>query len=93
MDKKTVKNAALRYRNQILSPYDSIMDMDGFDAICAFSETFSGASVYIPRLRTIFCQCLERDILNAWKGDNMLEIVQKYGFSERHVRNLLKKAV
>ena len=91
MDEKVMRQAAKLYQECILPPYDAMMEMDGFDAICAFSETFSGTSVYVPSLRTIFKQCLEKDMLRKWNGVNVRELVQKYGFSERYVRDLLKK--
>jgi Mor family transcriptional regulator len=91
MNERTVKQAALRYQDCILQPYDAMMDMDGFDAICTFSKTFGGTSVYVPSVRTIFGQCLEKDMLNAWNGANVRELVQKYGFSERHIRDLIKR--
>ena len=91
MNDTAVKLAAERYRDYILPPYDAMMDMEGFDAICAFSNTFSGTSVYVPRLRTIFCQCLEQDILRLYNGHNIRELVQQYGFSERYIRNLIRR--
>ena len=91
MDERIVKKAARRYQDCILPPYDAMIDMDGFEAICAFSKTFSGTSVYVPRLRTIFGQCLEKDMLMNYNGANVRELVQKYGFSERHVRDLLRR--
>jgi len=68
-----------------------MMEMDGFGAICTFSRTFSGTNVYVPSLRTIFSQCLEKDMLQHYDGANIRELVQKYGFSERHVRDLVKQ--
>ena len=91
MDERAVKHAAQRYQDCILPPYDTMMEMDGFDAICAFSRTFSGTSVYVPSLRTIFGQCIEKDILERYTGANIRELVRKYGFSERHVRDLIKR--
>ena len=91
MDERVVKQAAKMYQEYILPPYDVMMDMDGFDAICAFSQTFSGTSVYVPSMRTIFGQCLEQDMLRVWNGKNLRELVRKYGYSERHVRELLRR--
>ena len=91
MNESVVRQAAKKYQESILPPYDAMMDMDGFDSICAFSKTFSGSSVYVPSLRTIFGQCLEKDMLNAWNGANVRELVQKYGYSERHVRDLIRR--
>ena len=93
MDEHVVRQAAKRYQDCILPPYDMMMDMDGFDAICTFSRTFSGTNVYVPSLRTIFGQCLEKDMLERYNGTNIRELVRKYGFSERHVRELVKRAM
>ena len=90
MNENILRQAARRHQEYILPPYDAIMDMDGFDAICAFSQTFSGTSVYVPRLRTIFGQCLEREIQRNYNGTNVRELVQKYGYSERHIRNIIR---
>jgi len=91
MKENVLEQAAKRYHEDILPPYDTMMDMEGFDAICAFSRTFSGTSVYVPSLRTIFGVCLEKDILQRYNGANIRDLVQMYGFSERHVRHLLKQ--
>ena len=91
MNERIVKQAAQKYNDFILPPYNLMMEMDGFEAICSFSRTFSGTSVYVPSLRTIFGQCLEKEILSQYNGTNIRELVQKFGFSERHVRDLIRK--
>jgi len=91
MDERAVRQAAERYPEEILPPYDGFMGLDGFDAICEFSRTFSGTSVYVPRIRTIFGACLEREILSQYNGANLREMVRKYGYSDRHVRELIKR--
>ena len=91
MNEKVLRDAARLYQDDILPPYDSMMEMDGFDAICEFSRTFSGTSVYVPSLRTIFGQCLEKDMLHYWNGANVRELVRRYGFSERHIRDMLRR--
>ena len=90
MDEKFLKHVARLYPDSIMPPYDAIIDMDGFDAICTFSKSFSGGSVYIPRLRTIFGQCLEKDMIANSKYSTVRELMRKYDFSERHVRNILR---
>lgn len=92
MNETILKNAADQYKECILPPFGEFMDMDGFDAICAFSKTFGGSSVYIPSVRTIFKQCIEQDMIRRYcrKRKNIHELVRAYGFSERHIRNVLK---
>ncbi|MCL2398709.1 MAG: hypothetical protein FWC91_03060 [Defluviitaleaceae bacterium] len=91
MDERIIKQVAQKHNDFILPPYDEIMEMDGFNAICTFSRTFSGTSIYVPSLRTIFGQCLEKEILSQYNGTNIRELVQKFGFSERYVRALVRK--
>jgi len=91
MSEKMLKAAAERYRDSILPPYDKIMELEnGFEAICAFSKAFSGGSVYVPSLRTIFKECIDQEIQEQHNGKNIRELVRAYGFSERYIRNLLR---
>ena len=91
MNERLMKQAALEYPEFILPPYDEMMDMDGFEAICAFSRNFGKTTVYIPSLRTIFGQCMEQDMLGKLNGKNSREIALRYGYSDRFVRELLKR--
>ena len=90
MDDKKMRETANRYKNLIVPPFDTIMDMDGFDAICAFSRNYSGNHVYIPSLRSIFRACIEQEILIQAKNKNVSELARTYGYSDRHIRNLLR---
>ena len=89
MEKSTLYEAALRHKSAIMQPYDAIMDMNSFDAICAFADYLGGMSVYVPSLRTIFSRCLELEIQREFSGANYAALCRKYGFTERHVRRLL----
>ena len=91
MDKKFLKEVAIKYKGLIQPPYDLMMDLEGFDTICAFADSFGGSSVYVPSLRTIFSECLEKDMLEQYNGANVRYLVRKYGFTERHIRDLLKR--
>ena len=90
MNEKMLRTVAKRHQDYILHPYREIMDMDGFDAICAFSKEFSGGNVYVPSLRAIFKSCINQEILEQHNGKNVRELVKTYGFSERYIRNLLR---
>jgi len=86
-----IKESAILHKNLILSPFDEIISLDGFDAIQAFSHAFSGGSVYIPSLRSIFRQCIEQEICNRYNGKNIKSLAKDYGFSERHIHNLVQQ--
>jgi Mor family transcriptional regulator len=84
-----LRRVATLYPSDILEPYDVIMDLNGFDAICAFADYFNGATVYIPSKRTIFYRCLQKEVLKEFNGGNYLDLCRKYGFSERQLRRML----
>ena len=91
IDKKRIKELALRHKECIPAPYDKMMDMDGFEAICAFTYEFGGSGIYVPKLNTIFKQCLEKGIVSSFNGKNTRELAKDYGVSERYIRNLIGK--
>ena len=91
MNDNLLKEVAMRYQEHILPPYDAMIDMDGFEAICELVRNFGSSSVYVPSLRTIFGQCLELDMMEHYNGTNVRELVKKYGYSEKFVRNLIKR--
>ena len=91
MNKAFLRDVAVLHPHLILPPYDEILNMDGFDAICAFSQAFSGSSVYVPSLKSIFKDCIEQEIRNSFNGRNISALAKNFNFSERHVRNLVSQ--
>jgi len=91
MDEKELKATAKKHKHLIMPPYNGMVELDGFEAICAFSKAFSGTTVYVPSLRRIFGQCLDMDMLEHYTRTNVRELVQKYGYSERYVRDLVRR--
>jgi len=91
MSERALREVAKRHQEHILPPYDAMMDMDGFEAICEFVRNFGSSNVYVPSLRTIFGHCFELDIMKHYNGTNVRELVRKYGYSEKFVRNLIRR--
>ena len=91
MSKSVLREAATKYPSLILPPYDTIIKHDGFDAVCAFSELFGGASVYVPSSRSIFSACLLALAKKEFDAKNisLVALARKYGFSERHLRKMI----
>jgi len=90
MDQTLVKVAAKKYPEYVLHPYGAMVVMDGFDAVCAFAMEFGSSKIYVPRVRTIFKECIEMDILNQRGKKSIRELAKVYGFSEQHIRNILR---
>jgi len=89
MDKEILQQAALLHPHEIMHPYDEIIGIAGFEAICAFAEHLGGLTVYVPSVRTIFARCLEEEARKHFTGNNYASLSKKYGFSERHIRRAL----
>ena len=93
MSKSVLREAAGCYPELILPPYDAIIRHDGFEAVCAFSELLGGAAVYVPSCRTIFSACLMALAQKEFdtKNVSLVALARKYGFTERHLRNMICK--
>ena len=91
MSKSVLREAARSYPELILPPYDAIIRHDGFDAVCAFSELLGGSPVYVPSCRTIFSACLMALAKKEFgtKNVSLVALARKYGFTERHLRNMI----
>ena len=89
MQIELLRQAAVKHKKEIMPPYDVIMDLEGFDAICALSEHLGGSTVYIPNVKTIFMRCLEREAASEFDGANFHALAHKYGLTERHLRKVL----
>ena len=89
MNKELLRNAVLTNQGEILQPYDALINLDGFDAICALSENLGGFTVYIPSTRTIFAKCLEQAARQEYNGQNLPTLARKYGYTERHMRRII----
>ena len=84
-----LRQAADKHPQDILPPYDTLVEQFGFDAVSAIVENLGGSTVYIPSMRTIFARCLEKEAVKEFRGGNYRQLIQKYGFSERHLRRVI----
>jgi Mor family transcriptional regulator len=70
-------------------PFADIMDMRGFDAVCAFSEHFGGQTIYVPSVRSIFIGCIREEAILEREELSIHNLAKKYGITERHMYRLL----
>jgi len=85
-----MREAAASHPGEIKKPFDAIMNLSGYDAICAFCDMFGGSSVYIPTKTNVFRKCMEHVALDEYDG-NPKKTASKYGFSESQVRKILRR--
>lgn len=91
INKSTVRIAAERYHDSILPPFGTMISLGGFEAVYALINDFGGGDFYVPTKKKVFGQCLEKDLLMKYDGTNAKRLAQMYGFTERHVRELIKR--
>ena len=92
MDKDILRQAAQRHPSAILQPYDTLIGLEGFDAIYTLCENLGGTTVYIPSARKMFAECLLKEAMREFNGCNYNNLAKKYGFSLSHMRKLLDGA-
>jgi len=92
MNIAAVKNAALLHPQEVLEPFDQIIEAVGIDPVFALAEHFGGQTIYIPSAKSIFFRCVELEAAKEYTGKNTISLAKKYGFSERHMRRLVGKA-
>jgi len=89
MDRTILRKVASLHPSEIMQPYDALLGLDGFDAVFEFAEQLGGFTVYVPKVRTIFARCLEKEVMREFNGSNFAGLAKKYGFTERHIRRLV----
>ena len=90
MDKNAMRNAVLQNPAEVMPPFDTILEIAGFDALYDFVHEFNGQSLYVPNPRTIFVRCLEMEVKKEFTGQNFSGLAKKYGYTERHKRRVIQ---
>lgn len=88
MKYELMKELVNRYPEDVMYPFDSLMEHIGFDGICAVAQELGGMRVYIPRAKTIFRECMTRQLRKDFNGHNYLELCKTYGYCEKTIRVL-----
>jgi len=91
MNDNILKQAADAYPGLILPPYDGLIELVGYESVCAFADAFGGCNLYVPLKRYIFKDCLMQAAVNEFNGVNYTQLARKYGFCEKHVRRVVRR--
>lgn len=78
-------------KEDIIYPFDELIDKLGFDTVYILSESLGGSNLYIPKLRKIFKVPMDKQIKKEFDGGNYLELSRKYGLCERSIRNIINE--
>lgn len=87
------KDVILRRKDQIMYPYNSLVDTMGFEGLCAMVAEFGGSAIYVPTYRRLFAGCLMREIMQEYDGTNIKLLCRKYGYCEKTIRDIVSGKV
>ena len=92
MEKDALRKAISSYQSLIPPAYQPIVSAkDSLDALITLSLLMGGSSIYIPRARSMFAECIEQDIRNRYNGFNLTALALDYGYTPRYLRSILSK--
>lgn len=58
-------------------------------AVVAIGQYLGGRSIYLPRGDQLVTAVRDRRIWIEWRGNNMQELMDRYGLTERHLQRVL----
>ena len=87
------EKAATAYPENILQPFDEFYKAAGFNALYSLSDEFGGSTLYIPKTKTIFRDCLINLIRAEYNGKNIKELAKKYDYSINGIKKLIKDLI
>ncbi|MDR2648657.1 MAG: hypothetical protein LBB94_02920 [Clostridiales bacterium] len=91
MNKRQIKEIVTRYKTHLPEPAVTMLDILGYDGLCALSERYGGDALYIPKQANLFIGCLRQAMVDEYNGFNQRELSDKYGVSQRTVRRLANR--
>lgn len=91
INKDVLRNAVKNNPTAVMEPYDKLIGLDGFDAICQLATDVSGFTIYVPSARKIFSKCIELEAQKEFDqgGVSLAQLAKKYGYSDRYMRRLI----
>jgi len=89
MKREMLHRAATQFPEGIMYPFNEMMGLSGFDAICEFTDMFGGRTVYVPSKRGVFLQSLEEQLKEDYNGYNMINLTRDYRLNQKQVKRLL----
>lgn len=89
MDEALLEQIVTSQKDKLQAPVDVLYEIMGFAALCRWSDTFGGSTLYVPKRLSMFRPCLEAEMISEFTGDNYKILGRKFGFCEATVRKIL----
>lgn len=69
--------------------YITLIELVGIEATIKIYEAFRGQEIFFPK-RFLHSDYIALQIMEKYDGTNLKELATEYGYTERHLRNLIK---
>ena len=92
VDMGLMREVASKHKGDIIWPYRDIMATHGFDAVADICGTLGGGYTYIPLLRSLLRDAMETEIRARYNGQNHRELARAFGYTDRHLLKILRRA-
>ena len=89
MDKCVLEKLALEFKDDILQPFDYLIDVIGFVGVYELSVAFGGSALYVPTTKRLFGVCIANQVIKEFDGGNYKILAKKYELCERTIRNIV----
>lgn len=76
--------------SQFISIYEEIAELTSREDAIAIYKKFNGLQISFPK-RLYSTEYIEKYVKEHYNGKNLRELAQYFGYSDRHMREFLKK--
>ncbi len=90
---KVYAEVAKKHIELVQEEYKVFIDLLGIDSFIKFIYYFGGSQVYFPTYKSVFKNCIRKEIIKEYDGRNIFSLCVKYGLSERVIRDWVTKGV
>ena len=91
MKTNSYEKAAEMYPDEIPEPFDSFYKSAGFKALYYLVDGHGGTSIYIPKTKALFKNCLINAIREEYNGENIKELAKDYDYSVNGIKNIINE--
>ena len=78
-------------KDGVVEIYNQLIDIVGLEHTRKIYEYFKGQQITFP-MRFYKSEYIGQEVKQQYDGTNLKELARKYGYTERHIRELLRRA-
>lgn len=89
---KALQGRQIKFSKYINLNYEfkELIESIGIEKVKKIATVFYGESIYFPKIKETCKEKIKKKIIDEFNGHNYAELSQKYEYSERYIRNVVK---